>query len=179
MNMGWRRLRAFNLGQRLLARRDNALPVRRSGGRVRARPLRPAVRRAGRRRHRRKAWINRTLENNPAPALWLTNDANSMNRAYLRRFDYAIRFTLPPQSVRMRSPATISATGAGRTTGCAHRRPRTSDSGATGTGRQAGAARRQRRSEGEPGAGAASPRWLGDPSAAEAGAGAQRRTDRL
>ena len=35
------------------------------------------------------------------PALWLTNDADSMNRAYLRRFDYAIRFTVPPQSVRI------------------------------------------------------------------------------
>ena len=48
-----------------------------------------------------KAWINRALENNPVPALWLTNDANSMNSAYLRRFDYAIRFATPPQAVRI------------------------------------------------------------------------------
>ncbi len=48
-----------------------------------------------------KAWINRTLENNPAPAIWITNDAESMNGVYLRRFDYSIRFSTPPQSVRL------------------------------------------------------------------------------
>ncbi len=35
------------------------------------------------------------------PTLWLTNDAKSMNGAYLRRFDYAIRFNVPPQSIRI------------------------------------------------------------------------------
>ena len=35
------------------------------------------------------------------PALWLTNHADSMNRAYLRRFDYSIRFSTPPPSVRI------------------------------------------------------------------------------
>lgn len=99
---GERRLRAFNLGQRLLARRDNALllfdevedvfennPLARLfGGRSNGAT-------AG------KAWINRTLENNPVPALWLTNDAESMDGAYLRRFDYAIRFSPPPPSVRL------------------------------------------------------------------------------
>lgn len=99
---GERWLRAFNLGQRLLARRDNALllfdevedvfehdPFAElfGGGEGRA---------AG-----GKAWINRTLENNLVPTLWLTNDAESMNGAYLRRFDYAIRFNVPPQSVRI------------------------------------------------------------------------------
>jgi len=100
---GERRLRAFNLGQRLLAGRDNALllfdevedvfesdpfaELFGGGGRGRA---------AG-----GKAWINRTLENNPVPAIWITNDAESMNGAYLRRFDYSIRFSTPPQSVRL------------------------------------------------------------------------------
>ncbi len=97
---GERRLHAFNLGQRLLARRDSALllfdevedvfannPLARLFGNT------PAT--AG------KAWINRTLENNPVPALWLTNDAESMDEAYLRRFDYAIRFSPPPPSVRL------------------------------------------------------------------------------
>ena len=100
---GERRLRAFNLGQRLLAGRDHALllfdevedvfesdpfaELFGGGGRGRA---------AG-----GKAWINRTLENNPVPAIWITNDAESMNGAYLRRFDYSIRFSTPPQSVRL------------------------------------------------------------------------------
>lgn len=47
-----------------------------------------------------KAWINRTLERNPVPAIWITNNAN-IDPAYLRRFDYSVRFSIPPQSVRM------------------------------------------------------------------------------
>lgn len=99
---GEARLRAFNLCQKLLARRENALllfdevedvfegnPFAElfGGGRGRA---------AG-----GKAWINRTLENNPVPALWITNHADGMDAAYLRRFDYSIRFSTPPQSVRL------------------------------------------------------------------------------
>ncbi len=96
------RLHAFNLGQRLLARRDNALLLFDEVEDVFERD--PFARlfggdsdgaTAG------KAWINRTLESNPVPALWLTNDADSMNGAYLRRFDYAIRFSTPPRSVRL------------------------------------------------------------------------------
>ncbi len=95
-------MRAFNLCQKLLARRENALllfdevedvfehnPFAElfGGGRGRA---------AG-----GKAWINRTLENNPVPALWITNHADGMDEAYLRRFDYSIHFSTPPQSVRL------------------------------------------------------------------------------
>jgi SpoVK/Ycf46/Vps4 family AAA+-type ATPase len=47
-----------------------------------------------------KAWINRTLERNPTPAIWITNDAD-IDQAYLRRFDYSVRFPVPPQKVRM------------------------------------------------------------------------------
>jgi len=99
---GERRLRAFTLGQRLLARHDNALLLFDEVEDVFEHD--PFADLFGGRRGRAaggKAWINRTLENNPVPALWLTNDADSMNRAYLRRFDYAIRFSTPPQSVRI------------------------------------------------------------------------------
>lgn len=47
-----------------------------------------------------KAWINRTLERNSTPAIWVTNDAD-IDPAYLRRFDYSVRFSIPPQQVRM------------------------------------------------------------------------------
>jgi len=47
-----------------------------------------------------KAWINRTLERNTTPAVWITNDAD-IDPAYLRRFDYSIRVPVPPQQVRM------------------------------------------------------------------------------
>ena len=98
---GEARLRAFNLGQRLLARRDDALLLFDEVEDVfRHDPLTElfggrGVSSGG------KAWMNRSLENNPVPALWLTNDVGSMNGAYLRRFDYAIRFATPPHSVRL------------------------------------------------------------------------------
>ena len=46
-----------------------------------------------------KAWINRTLEDNPIPTLWITNDAD-IDPAYLRRFDYALPLKVPPRAVR-------------------------------------------------------------------------------
>ena len=95
------RLQSFNLCQRLLAERQNALLL--------FDEIEDAFERDPwsewlDRRSRAvagKAWLNRTLENNPIPALWLTNDVRAMGTAYLRRFDYAIRFTTPPQSVRV------------------------------------------------------------------------------
>lgn len=47
-----------------------------------------------------KGWMNRTLEENPVPAIWITNDANSMDRAFLRRFLLPVAFSTPPRSVR-------------------------------------------------------------------------------
>jgi len=48
-----------------------------------------------------KAWINRTLENNPVPAIWLSNQIDQIDPAYLRRFDYSVIFPTPPASVRL------------------------------------------------------------------------------
>ena len=48
-----------------------------------------------------KAWINRTIEENPVPALWVSNEIGQIDPAYLRRFDYSIRFTVPPAEVRL------------------------------------------------------------------------------
>ncbi|MBE2295454.1 MAG: AAA family ATPase [Phycisphaerales bacterium] len=90
---GEARLRAFNLSQRLLARHDNALLLFDEVEDIFE--LRQDRATAG------KSWINRTLENNPVPALWLTNHAKAMDKAYLRRFDYSIRFSTPPLSVRI------------------------------------------------------------------------------
>ena len=99
---GEHRLRAFNLCQRLLARRDDALLLFDEVEDVFERD--PFADLFGGRKGRvagGKAWTNRTLENNPVPALWLTNDAKSMDGAHLRRFDYAIRFSTPPHAVRL------------------------------------------------------------------------------
>jgi len=47
-----------------------------------------------------KAWINRTMERNPIPAIWVCNHIGHIDPAYLRRFDYSVQFPIPPQSVR-------------------------------------------------------------------------------
>lgn len=48
----------------------------------------------------RKAWVNRLLENNPRPALWLCNDIGWMDPAFIRRFDLVIE--MPPLGVEQR-----------------------------------------------------------------------------
>ena len=52
--------------------------------------------------HGDKGWMNRTLEGNPVPAIWITNDTASMDPAFLRRFLLPVAFTTPPRSVRRR-----------------------------------------------------------------------------
>ncbi|WP_374328712.1 AAA family ATPase [Azonexus sp.] len=47
-----------------------------------------------------KAWVNRVMENNPIPSIWITNNAD-IDPAYLRRFDYSLRFSPPSQKVRL------------------------------------------------------------------------------
>lgn len=49
-----------------------------------------------------KAWINRVLETNPVPAIWITNSISQIDPAYLRRFDYTLEFPTPPKDVRRR-----------------------------------------------------------------------------
>lgn len=46
-----------------------------------------------------KAWVNRVLEENRVPTIWITNDAQ-IDPAYLRRFDYSVELGIPPHSVR-------------------------------------------------------------------------------
>ncbi|MCP5197390.1 MAG: ATP-binding protein [Gammaproteobacteria bacterium] len=99
---GTARLGAFNLCQRLLTRRDRALLLFDEVEDVFERdPLADLFGGGRGRAAGGKAWINRTLEHNPVPALWITNDVRSMDPAFLRRFDYAIRFSTPPQAVRL------------------------------------------------------------------------------
>ncbi|MDD4930023.1 MAG: AAA family ATPase [Gallionella sp.] len=47
-----------------------------------------------------KAWVNSMLENNPAPAIWLTNDIDDIDQAYLRRFDYVLEMPEVSNEVR-------------------------------------------------------------------------------
>ena len=51
---------------------------------------------------RQKGWMNRTLEENPVPAIWITNDVEVMDPAFLRRFLLPVEFTDLPRLVRRR-----------------------------------------------------------------------------
>jgi SpoVK/Ycf46/Vps4 family AAA+-type ATPase len=47
-----------------------------------------------------KAWINRMLETNPVPTLWLSNSAHTLDPAFIRRFDMVLELPIPPQGQR-------------------------------------------------------------------------------
>lgn len=58
---------------------------------------------------RRKAWMNRTLETNPVPTIWITNYVHSLDPAFVRRFD--IVFEMPNPPLAQRKKIIRSATG--------------------------------------------------------------------
>ncbi|MBT3204436.1 MAG: ATP-binding protein [Gammaproteobacteria bacterium] len=47
-----------------------------------------------------KSWINRTLENNNVPTIWLSNDRSCLESAFIRRFDLAFELPIPPRKQR-------------------------------------------------------------------------------
>jgi len=51
-------------------------------------------------RQKDKAWINRMLENNSVPTIWITNNIYSVDNAIVRRFDYALELEVPNKSQR-------------------------------------------------------------------------------
>lgn len=50
----------------------------------------------------RKAWINRMLEDNAVPALWLSNPIDGLDPAFMRRFDMVLELPVPPKKQRLR-----------------------------------------------------------------------------
>jgi transitional endoplasmic reticulum ATPase len=51
---------------------------------------------------KRKAWMNRMLEDNPLPTFWLSNRVDCMDPAFIRRFDMVIELPVPPKAQRER-----------------------------------------------------------------------------
>ena len=49
-----------------------------------------------------KAWVNRTLEENPVPTLWLANTISGLDPAFIRRFDMVFELPVPPKKQRVR-----------------------------------------------------------------------------
>jgi len=47
-----------------------------------------------------KAWINKILENNNVPTIWITNNIDSIDNAIIRRFDMSIELPIPSKSTR-------------------------------------------------------------------------------
>lgn len=50
----------------------------------------------------RKGWLNRMLEDNLIPTLWLSNSVASIDPAFIRRFDMIIALPVPPKKQRER-----------------------------------------------------------------------------
>lgn len=94
---GNERLRAYNLCQKIVAHRPNTLlmfdeieDIFQSRGLLAmlfGGDMNEMAKGGG------KAWINRTLERNSTAAIWITNDPD-IDVAYLRRFDYSVRFPI-------------------------------------------------------------------------------------
>ena len=50
----------------------------------------------------RKAWINRMLEENSVPTLWISNSIAGLDPAFIRRFDMMFELPVPPKKQRER-----------------------------------------------------------------------------
>jgi len=49
-----------------------------------------------------KAWMNRMLEDNPVPTLWIANSIQNLDSAVVRRFDLVFELPIPPRNQRER-----------------------------------------------------------------------------
>lgn len=97
--VGEKRLRSYRAAQNFLARRptfllfDEVEDVFNDGSELWGRKSTAQA---------RKAWMNRMLEENPVPAIWLSNTAHGLDRAFLRRFDMVLELPVPPKPQRER-----------------------------------------------------------------------------
>jgi len=93
------RLRAFRAAQSFFAQRqalivfDEVEDVFNDGGGLFGRKSTAQL---------RKAWINRMLEENPVPTLWLSNSLEGLDPAFIRRFDMVFELPVPSKLQRER-----------------------------------------------------------------------------
>jgi len=93
---GTARLKAYNSAQSLLSNKrtllmyDEAEDIFESSSSFFAPPQ----------RQKDKAWINRVLETNTLPTIWITNNIDSIDNAIIRRFDMSIEMPIPSKSKR-------------------------------------------------------------------------------
>lgn len=61
---------------------------------------RPNMFTIGRSNNKKKAWINKSLENTSVPAIWITNAIDDIDPAYLRRFTMVVEVPIPDVNQR-------------------------------------------------------------------------------
>jgi len=94
---GEKRLRAFRAAQTFFAQRK-ALIVFDEVEDVFNNSDRESGKKSTAQQH--KAWINRSLEENPVPAIWITNTISRLDPAFIRRFDMIVELPVPPKKQR-------------------------------------------------------------------------------
>ncbi len=95
------RFRAYRLAQTALARKGNQLIFFDEIEDV-FRPKEEGPRSSRNNVSGVKAWVNKTLEENPVPSFLVTNHLFILDEAFVRRFDYVVHLDNPPRSVRRR-----------------------------------------------------------------------------
>ena len=92
---GTKRLKAYKVAQSLLVNQstllmyDEAEDIFDSGNSF-----------FGNKRQKDKAWINKILETNSIPTIWITNNIYSIDNALVRRFDVAMEVPIPKKTQR-------------------------------------------------------------------------------
>jgi len=94
-----KRMRSFQLAQQVLARQKNALILFDEVDSLLAESFSFFLRDGD--SLNLKAWINKNLEQNQVPAIWIANDIRFAESAYLRRFDIVFHLDTPPRSTRI------------------------------------------------------------------------------
>ena len=100
---GKQRLRAYALSQRVLARNPDATVLFDEAEDVFGGDTSFFSLFAWKPGGQTKAAINRLLEENPVPTLWLTNSVESIDPAYLRRFQYVLELRGGTRATRRRN----------------------------------------------------------------------------
>lgn len=90
------RLRAFRAAQSFLAQRKALLLFDEVEDVFHDSPLERSTAQS------HKGWLNRMLEDNPVPTLWLSNALHGVDAAFIRRFDMVFELPVPPRSQRAR-----------------------------------------------------------------------------
>ena len=97
---GEHRLTSYRLSQQILSRRKNTLIVFDEIEDIKLGDDDDIFSPSGGNRSGKKGWINQLLEQNKAPALWISNNVSFLDPAHLRRFDYHLHLDIPPVRIR-------------------------------------------------------------------------------